>query len=97
MIIYQNLAAFSTPGRENLRWNYNQDTKMSFVVNAIYTVAYGLHHLQQKICGRGTSGLCRDMLPIDGRELLESLFNVSFEGVSGDHIKFDRNGDPLGR
>ncbi|XP_071495537.1 metabotropic glutamate receptor 1-like [Diadema antillarum] len=77
--------------------NYDQDTKMSFVVNAIYAVAYGLHYLQQKICGEGAVGLCPGMLPIDGRVLLDVLFNVSFLGVSGDHIKFDANGDPPGR
>ncbi|XP_041461198.1 metabotropic glutamate receptor 1-like [Lytechinus variegatus] len=84
-------------GEESLEDGYNQDTKMSFVVNAIYTVAYGLHNLQQRICGVGTVGLCPDMQPIDGRELLDALFNVSFVGMSGDHIKFDEDGDPPGK
>lgn len=40
---------FST-GRESLRHQYAQDTKMGFVINAIYSMAYGLHAMQQALC-----------------------------------------------
>ena len=40
---------FST-GRESLRHQYAQDTKMGFVINAIYSMAYGLHAMQQSLC-----------------------------------------------
>ena len=40
----------SSTGRESLRQQYAQDTKMGFVINAIYSMAYGLHAMQQSLC-----------------------------------------------
>jgi len=37
-------------GRESLRQQYAQDTKMGFVINAIYSMAHGLHAMQQALC-----------------------------------------------
>lgn len=37
-------------GRESLRQQYAQDTKMGFVINAIYSMAYGLHAMQETLC-----------------------------------------------
>lgn len=37
-------------GRESLRQQYAQDTKMGFVINAIYSMAYGLHTMQEALC-----------------------------------------------
>jgi len=36
--------------RESLRQQYAQDTKMGFVINAIYSMAYGLHNMQLALC-----------------------------------------------
>lgn len=36
--------------RESLRQQYAQDTKMGFVINAIYSMAYGLHNMQRVLC-----------------------------------------------
>lgn len=36
--------------RESLRQQYAQDTKMGFVINAIYSMAYGLHNMQRSLC-----------------------------------------------
>lgn len=36
--------------RESLRQQYAQDTKMGFVINAIYSMAYGLHNMQRALC-----------------------------------------------
>lgn len=36
--------------RESLRQQYAQDTKMGFVINAIYSMAHGLHNMQQTLC-----------------------------------------------
>ncbi|XP_047463873.1 glutamate receptor, metabotropic 5a [Mugil cephalus] len=82
--------------RESLRHQYAQDTKMGFVINAIYSMAYGLHAMQQTLCP-GYKGLCEDMRPIDGRKLLEFLMKTNFTGVSGETILFDQNGDSPGR
>ncbi|XP_076026854.1 glutamate receptor, metabotropic 5a [Genypterus blacodes] len=82
--------------RESLQHQYAQDTKMGFVINAIYSMAYGLHAMQQVLCP-GYKGLCDSMRPIDGRHLLDFLMKTSFTGVSGETIHFDQNGDSPGR
>uniref|UniRef100_A0A1A8L819 Metabotropic glutamate receptor 1 n=1 Tax=Nothobranchius pienaari TaxID=704102 RepID=A0A1A8L819_9TELE len=82
--------------RESLRHQYAQDTKMGFVINAIYSMAYGLHAMQQALCP-GYKGLCENMRPIDGRKLLDFLMRTNFTGVSGEAILFDQNGDSPGR
>lgn len=82
--------------RESLRHQYAQDTKMGFVINAIYSMAYGLHAMQQALCP-GYKGLCESMRPIDGRKLLDFLMKTNFTGVSGEIIHFDQNGDSPGR
>ncbi|KAL3042936.1 hypothetical protein OYC64_020786 [Pagothenia borchgrevinki] len=82
--------------RESLRHQYVQDTKMGFVINAIYSMAHGLHEMQQSLCP-GYKGLCENMRPIDGRKLLEFLMRTNFTGVSGETIYFDQNGDSPGR
>lgn len=69
---------------------------MGFVINAIYSMAYGLHNMQMALCP-GFAGLCDAMKPIDGRKLLDSLMKTNFTGVSGDMILFDENGDSPGR
>ncbi|XP_060941743.1 glutamate receptor, metabotropic 5a [Limanda limanda] len=82
--------------RESLRHQYAQDTKMGFVINAIYSMAYGLHAMQQSLCP-GYKGLCESMRPIDGQKLLDFLMKTNFTGVSGEIILFDQNGDSPGR
>uniref|UniRef100_A0A6I8NDF5 Glutamate metabotropic receptor 5 n=1 Tax=Ornithorhynchus anatinus TaxID=9258 RepID=A0A6I8NDF5_ORNAN len=79
-----------------LKTQHVQDSKMGFVINAIYSMAYGLHNMQMSLCP-GYAGLCDAMKPIDGRKLLDSLMKTNFTGVSGDTILFDENGDSPGR
>lgn len=90
------LSLYINPERESLRQQYTQDTKMGFVINAIYSMAYGLHNMQRALCP-GYSGLCDAMRPIDGRKLLDFLMKTNFTGVSGEGILFDENGDSPGR
>ncbi|KAF3692885.1 Metabotropic glutamate receptor 5 [Channa argus] len=82
--------------RESLRQQYAQDSKMGFVINAIYSMAYGLHNMQRALCP-GYQGLCDAMRPIDGSRLLDFLMKTNFTGVSGEGILFDENGDSPGR
>lgn len=82
--------------KESLRHQYAQDTKMGFVINAIYSMAYGLHAMQKSLCP-GYAGLCEAMRPIDGGKLLEFLMRTNFTGVSGEVVLFDENGDSPGR
>ncbi|GIY57906.1 metabotropic glutamate receptor 1 [Caerostris darwini] len=81
-------------GKEDLRERYKQDTKMSFVKKAIYTMAYGLHDMQKAKCNN--TGLCAEMLPLNGSLFLQYLLNVSFVWEN-ETVKFDENGDPPGR
>lgn len=83
-------------GYESLEDNYVQDSKMGFVINAIYAMAHGLHDMHQHVCG-GMDGLCEAMDPIDGSKLLDFLLTTNFAGVSGEDVRFDENGDSPGR
>ncbi|XP_073349208.1 metabotropic glutamate receptor 1 [Pagrus major] len=83
-------------GNESLHENYVQDSKMGFVINAIYAMAHGLHDMHKEVCP-GQTGLCEAMDPIDGSKLLDYLLKTSFRGVSGEEIYFDQNGDTPGR
>ena len=57
---------FIRVGKESLKDNYKQDSKLGFVMKATLAMALALHHLQQSICGPGSSGLCPAILPING-------------------------------
>lgn len=83
-------------GYESLEDNYVQDSKMGFVINAIYAMAHGLHDMHTHLCP-GHVGLCENMKPVDGSHLLDFLLKTSFAGVSGEDIWFDENGDSPGR
>lgn len=83
-------------GYESLEDNYVQDSKMGFVINAIYAMAHGLHDMHTHLCP-GHVGLCDNMKPIDGSHLLDFLLKTTFTGVSGEDIWFDENGDSPGR
>ncbi|KAM7340825.1 hypothetical protein ACRRTK_001440 [Alexandromys fortis] len=83
-------------GNESLEENYVQDSKMGFVINAIYAMAHGLQNMHHALCP-GHVGLCDAMKPIDGRKLLDFLIKSSFVGVSGEEVWFDEKGDAPGR
>ena len=82
-------------GGEDLKQKYKQDSKLAFVKKAIWTMAYGLHNMQRDYCPN-TTGLCVNMLPINGSVFLQYLMNVSFVW-GNDSVNFDENGDPPGR
>ncbi|XP_077341141.1 metabotropic glutamate receptor 5 isoform X5 [Lithobates pipiens] len=82
--------------RLSLTYQYAQDSKMGFVINAIYAMAYGLHTMQVSLCP-GYAGLCDAMKPIDGQKLLDCIMKVNFTGVANDIVRFDENGDSPGR
>uniref|UniRef100_A0A4W3HT09 Metabotropic glutamate receptor 1 n=1 Tax=Callorhinchus milii TaxID=7868 RepID=A0A4W3HT09_CALMI len=83
-------------GNESLEENYVQDSKMGFIINAIYAMANGLHDMHKALCP-GHTGLCDAMRPVDGSRLLQFLIKTSFIGVSGEEVWFDENGDSPAR
>ncbi|KAK7086851.1 Metabotropic glutamate receptor 1 [Halocaridina rubra] len=85
----------TSTGSEDLRKGYKQDTKMAFVMKAIYTMAWGLNDMQKDLC-KNISGLCPAMLPINGSLYRDYLMNVTFSYMN-ETVTFDSRGDPPGR
>ncbi|XP_077291377.1 metabotropic glutamate receptor 5-like isoform X2 [Arctopsyche grandis] len=85
----------SCTGDEGLRMKYKQDSKMSFVIKALYTMAHGLHDMAKALCG--TRGSCPALFPFNGTLFKSYLMNVSFTTEDGELVEFDKHGDPPGR
>jgi Receptor family ligand binding region len=81
---------------ENLTLHYEQDPKLTQVVDSIYTIAYALDSMYNDYCRDYTgSGLCPQMIPVNGSVLFhEYLLKVNFKDSAGQHIYFDDFGDP---
>ena len=57
-----------------------QESKVQFVVDAVYAFALALHNLQKDICQKD-EGLCNEMITYDKGEFYRKyLLNVSFKG-----------------
>ena len=70
---------------ENLRLDesvgYRQETKVQFVVDAVYAFAHALDHVWRELCEPKGGALCPEMKNIDGGKFyLNYLLNVSFTG-----------------
>lgn len=92
--------------------NYQQDPKMSYVINSLLAITHGLARVHKnvififqkylnlyifnKTCA-GVPGLCEEMKKITGTELFNNIRQSSFTGITGEKINFDFNGDPPGR
>lgn len=61
---------FFSIGEELLSDRYRQDSKMSFIIKALYTMAHGLHDMASALCGPG--GACAALYPFNG-----TLFKVN--------------------
>ncbi|XP_048878223.1 metabotropic glutamate receptor 4-like [Brienomyrus brachyistius] len=76
--------------------SYEQEGKVQFVIDAVYTMAHALHNMHRDLCP-GKVGLCPRMDPINGTMLLKYIRNISFAGIAGNPVLFNENGDAPGR
>ncbi|XP_032380406.1 metabotropic glutamate receptor 3 isoform X2 [Etheostoma spectabile] len=82
--------------------NFEPESKIMFVVNAVYAIAHALHYMQRSLCFN-TTKLCDSMKVLDGRRLYRDyILNVSFTAPfsppgSETVVKFDSQGDGVGR
>ncbi|XP_054548601.1 metabotropic glutamate receptor 8 isoform X1 [Talpa occidentalis] len=76
--------------------SYEQEGKVQFVIDAVYSMAYALHNMHKDLCP-GYIGLCPRMTTIDGKELLGYIRAVNFNGSAGTPVTFNENGDAPGR
>ena len=75
---------------------FRQEDTVPFVIDAVNTVARGLHDMFAKLCPKkGNFKFCTN-LSNDGRELSKYISNVSFYGTSGSIIRFDKHHDVYG-
>ncbi|XP_033364661.1 metabotropic glutamate receptor [Bombus vosnesenskii] len=93
----QNSTMCSLKLRLTSETGYEQESKVQFVVDAVYAFALALHNLQRDVCTK-TSGLCAAMANYDRALFYRNyLLNVSFTDTAGSEVKFDEHGDGLAR
>ncbi|XP_056645279.1 metabotropic glutamate receptor isoform X2 [Diorhabda sublineata] len=78
---------------------YEQESKVQFVVDAVYAFALALHNLYEDLCkDYNQTGVCPAMTQYDGGDFYKKyLLNVSFTDLAGSPVKFDTCGDGLAR
>ncbi|KAJ8261964.1 hypothetical protein GJAV_G00160500 [Gymnothorax javanicus] len=82
--------------------NFEPESKIMFVVNAVFAMAHALHKMHRTLCANITQ-LCDAMKVLDGRKLYRDyLLDINFKapfsppGIDS-FVKFDANGDGVGR
>ncbi|KAF6209121.1 hypothetical protein GE061_014864 [Apolygus lucorum] len=68
------------------------ENQLQFVSDAVMALAKALEEMHRIYCGP-VDGLCDDLKPTKGSDLLRYLKTVTFTGLSGDKFHFDNNGD----
>ncbi|KAJ7998919.1 hypothetical protein DPEC_G00209970 [Dallia pectoralis] len=75
---------------------YEQEGKVQFVIDAVYSMAHALHNMQKELCKQEV-GICSRMDPINGTLLLKHIRKLNFKGIGGNPVLFNQNGDAPGR
>uniref|UniRef100_A0A8C9S595 Metabotropic glutamate receptor 2 n=1 Tax=Scleropages formosus TaxID=113540 RepID=A0A8C9S595_SCLFO len=90
-------------GQYSLRdGKFEQESKIMFVVNAVYAMAHALHNMRQSVCPNSTK-LCDVMKPGNGKKfykdyILKTKFDAPFRPADTENVvRFDAYGDSLGR
>ncbi|KAI1713584.1 receptor family ligand binding region domain-containing protein [Ditylenchus destructor] len=82
-------------GKENLTLGYEQDPKLSQVINAIRVVGFALKAMYNDKCKKDNARvLCPEMETVNGTLLYRYMINVTFVDQFQQEISFDKNGDP---
>lgn len=77
--------------------SFEQDSKVQFVIDAVYAFAYALDALKQDICPHW-KGICPAMASYDGGDFYKHyLLKVDFTDVANSTVQFDANGDGIAR
>lgn len=75
---------------------YLQETKVQFVLDAVYAMAHALHKVWEHLCEPRGELYCSAMRDLDGGLLYKKyLLNVTFEDMAGSVVRFDPKGDGL--
>uniref|UniRef100_A0AAY4E302 Metabotropic glutamate receptor 3 n=1 Tax=Denticeps clupeoides TaxID=299321 RepID=A0AAY4E302_9TELE len=80
--------------------SFRHESKIMFVVNAVYAMAHALHNMRQAVCPNST-GVCDAMKPGNGKRfyrefILKTKFNAPFAETEN-VVRFTSTGDSLGR
>ncbi|KAI6203700.1 G-PROTEIN-RECEP-F3-4 domain-containing protein [Aphelenchoides besseyi] len=83
-------------GKENLTTQYEQDPKLSQVINSVRVVALALKALHQDRCKdySNMTAICPEMEQINGSLLFRYMMNITYVDSFNQEISFDSNGDP---
>ncbi|CAD5206117.1 unnamed protein product [Bursaphelenchus okinawaensis] len=81
-------------GKENLTTNYEQDPKLSQVINSVRVVGLALKALHRDKCKSYNTSICPEMESINGTLLFQYMMNVTYTDRFEQDISFDANGDP---
>ncbi|KAK7479919.1 hypothetical protein BaRGS_00028827, partial [Batillaria attramentaria] len=85
-------------GNESLRSvvGYKQEGLVQFVIDSVFALAHAVHDMLSAHCPNGFER-CPYLRRLTGEEFLSYIRNVSFEGIGGDDVMFNANGDGQGR
>ena len=82
--------------------SYSQNEYVPFVIDAVYAFAHAIQNFLDNNCDsplrwNHTARQCDGMkYELNDKNLLEYLFNVTFNGIQNRIVSFDENGDPSG-
>uniref|UniRef100_A0A4W3GH12 Metabotropic glutamate receptor 2 n=1 Tax=Callorhinchus milii TaxID=7868 RepID=A0A4W3GH12_CALMI len=80
---------------------FEQESKIMFVVNAVYAMAHALHNMQRALCPN-TTKICENMRPVNGKKFYKDyILKVQFDAPfrpqdTSSEVRFDKYGDGIG-